>query len=199
MCNCFTVATAWVYLSLNVPGTYEFTRDSWQNKSWGFYDIDRTTDHGIVWIAPDGSRATKLAHRSYSKYFFLKDTWSFDTVYRAAEHTAFIVDPHAQEIGVISCVDPRDNRSCLPIGRNSADDSKCSQTAEVAIKGGRFIGFGNTGTIGTARYRFNCGPLTINGRTFHYTHEESFAPELGCALVESKHVDYSSCWPPDGL
>ena len=106
MCQeCLTVATALIYLSLTVPGTYEFSRERWQNKSWGFFDLDRTVEKGVVKIGADGSRATRVAYRSYREYFFLKSSWSFETIYRAGEHVSFVVVPQAQKTGVVMCVE----------------------------------------------------------------------------------------------
>ena len=68
-------------MNSTLPGTYVYTTESWHNRSWGLYDIDRVIERGVVRIGPDGSRAASIQHRSYAKYFFLKDTWSFDTLY----------------------------------------------------------------------------------------------------------------------
>jgi hypothetical protein len=190
--TCVVVATAWVYMHATVPGTYSYSLESWHNKSWGFYDLDRETENGVVRIAVNGSRATTIEHHSYGKYFFLKDGWSFDTLYRDNEHLAYVVDSKARKIGVVQCFDAQS--VCSPVRPRVVDNGMCSQAANQTIPGGRFIGLGRTADLTTARYKFRGGPLEVGGHTVvgRYTYEVALAPELGCELVESMHVTYNS-------
>jgi hypothetical protein len=190
-----------MYTASTLPGTYTFSSESWRNKSWGLYDIDRTTESGVVRIGVDGSRASVIESRSYSKYFFLKDSSSFKTLYREDEHLAYAIDERARKIGVVPCVARRMVGSpplvgkppCSPVQPQGADDAQCSQAAKRVLAGGKLVGLGWTAGLRTARYQYIAKTRVVNGRPIApFTSEVALAPGLGCEVVESTYITYNS-------
>jgi len=193
-CSCLTAATAFYYVTATVPGTYTFTVENWTNNGWGFHDVDRTEESGLVRIGTDGSRMTRINHYEYKKWLVPRESWTYDLLYRASEQSSYVIDPKLHKIGIVPCIDRFSGVKCSPVPQPAADDNKCSQTASEKMKGAEFVGFGVTAGLSTARYRHATGLIRWSPTRplERYTYEVAFAPELGCAIVEALHTTYNS-------
>jgi hypothetical protein len=110
-CGCALLA--YIGLSvLNSPATVEFQLEHWENKSFGFHDIDRQRIWGTVAESGDGSRSNNIGGTYYRYYFARNGQFSAHAIYLRPSNIAYEVDDAAKTattclFGPTSPVSPR--------------------------------------------------------------------------------------------
>src|SRR5450759_1272659 len=104
-CTCALIAYMGLTQMLgSVPArTVGFQVDAWENKSWGFHNIDRRTIAGTVAVSGDGSRHSKLSAIFYRYFLIAKGDDEMETIYRRADRAAYRFDDGGNVITVLQC------------------------------------------------------------------------------------------------
>jgi hypothetical protein len=169
-CSCVLLAYLVLPIWDGLPRTLHFQIDSWQNNSWGFYDIDRGRTQCEVAIASDGSRMNRCEHDSYRHYFIPQERVIYHSVYSRSENAGFRLDDLARTAYGGHC------RCTWDHFRTIADDEECTRTADVRLPGAKNVGEAEVAGHRVVRYR----GVDQQSTEIHI----SLAPSLDCELME---------------
>ncbi|MBL8235083.1 MAG: hypothetical protein JNL98_41660 [Bryobacterales bacterium] len=149
--------------------TYAETR--WENKSWGFHNVDRYESTGVHVYRADGTRAVHGKQSMWTNYFMPGPKQSGGFIEFPDQTAGF---NHNRKIVAVRPV--RDRRT-IPVASFFAHD--CSVPGRPALKKGPRI----------AGYDTN--EITFRGPANHVS-QEYRAPALGCLSLKEVMWEYNS-------
>ena len=166
-CRCVAYAFYFGLSLSDLPRLVRIEIDYWQNKSWGFYNIDRKTTQCEIAVSSSGSRSTRCVVDTFRHYFQAESHRVDHILYRRPPHALYDLD-HEQGVAI--------GGDCkCGVWRLDPPKSDCLQSAVAR-------GFMNPKTRGTI------GGIDVD--KFEQTdedgafHEIAFAPSYDCEVMD---------------
>lgn len=174
---------AFLYVGLwqlvaGAPAVLEFEYEAWENRSFGFHNIERTTARGTIAISADGSRANNVRATSYALYFWpAGEDWQERTIYSAPEQRGYRIDVKEGKVYSFRL-------------RRNPDPPNADCVAEAARLLGDELGEPRYLTVDRVRVvRFSWGGSASR-------READFALDHGCQVMRSEETHYNSIFLP---
>lgn len=169
-CGCVLLAYMGLSILDGMPRALQLQINSWENRSWGIHNIDRSRTRCDVSISIDGSRMNRCKEETFTGYFIPRDQWNWHSIYLRPDNVAFRIDDAAHTVQGGDC------RCTWQLLLPHSQDSECTRTAQQYSAAAKRQTDSQVLGHRVVRYR----AIDKEGTEI----ELSLAPALGCEVME---------------
>lgn len=182
-CGCLLLAYVGLWQLLGTtPRTVFFEIDRWNNDSWGMHNIVRDRIAGTVMVFVDGSRVDNIQATHYKHYLMPSGDWPAHSIYVRPANLGYEINDRTKTVTWSHC------RCTWEEPEPPPPDSVCIAAAH-AFLGANVTLVGNGQIAGASVIRYK-----LTGSNDQ--HEITFAPKLGCDILEEQRTTYNSIGIP---